>query len=142
MTDDDYRPHIGTRPALTDPVAGRRATSREAGWLRFPKQEMQGLHGDEGNRAVAMSSTSLCPAELFKVRPRVVDPVTMAAPPEPGSLDSPTAWTLRAKYRCQMCHKRCWVPCRFTSSEFRQLEQAVREGRFPDDGSKRDVSDV
>ena len=33
--------------------------------------------------------------------------------------DSPASEWLRQKYRCTMCHKRCLVPCRFTSAEFR-----------------------
>jgi hypothetical protein len=58
----------------------------------------------------------------------------MAGPPESASWDSPAAWALRTKYRCQMCHKQCFVPCRFTAAEFFKMEQAMSEGRCPDDG--------
>jgi hypothetical protein len=33
-----------------------------------------------------------------------------------------------------MCHKQCFVPCRFTAAEFLQMEQAMSDGRCPDDG--------
>ena len=58
----------------------------------------------------------------------------MAGPPESGSWDSPAAWALRTRYRCQMCHKQCFVPCRFTAAEFLQMEQAMSDGGSPDDG--------
>ena len=33
-----------------------------------------------------------------------------------------------------MCHKQCFVPCRFTAAEFLQMEQAMSDGGSPDDG--------
>jgi hypothetical protein len=28
---------------------------------------------------------------------------------------------LASTYRCQMCHKQCLVPCRFTAAEFKMM---------------------
>lgn len=31
---------------------------------------------------------------------------------------------LASAYRCQMCHKQCLVPCRFTAAEFKMMVRA------------------
>jgi hypothetical protein len=41
--------------------------------------------------------------------------------------DSVAAGILRARYRCTMCHKQCFVPCRFTAVEFSEMVQEADE---------------
>jgi len=43
---------------------------------------------------------------------------------------------LRTKYRCKMCHKSCFIPCRLTASEFRQMEQGTFNGTSSDEGTE------
>lgn len=66
-------------------------------------------------------------------RPDLPMPSPMEASPEPGSVEPPTAWMLRSKYRCKMCHKRCFIPCRLSASVFRQMELGTYDGSSPDD---------
>ncbi len=53
-------------------------------------------------------------------------PGPMAAEAKRSWPAPPAEQSLVSKYRCAMCHKHCETPCRFTASEFRQLEEAIR----------------
>ena len=51
---------------------------------------------------------------------RLADAVPM--PPDQNWKESPIAVELRTRYRCEMCHKSCFIPCTLTTSQFRQME--------------------
>ena len=42
--------------------------------------------------------------------------------------------SLRARYRCGMCHKSCFIPCRFTASEFREMELEANGASLNEEG--------
>ena len=63
------------------------------------------------------------------------DTTAMATPREPGALDSPRAHVLRAEYRCLMCVKRCFIPCRLSTSAFLALVDGTDPGPLAREGS-------
>jgi len=67
---------------------------------------------------------------------RPADAILMAVPPERRWGESSRALMLRTKYRCKMCHKSCFIPCRLTASEFRQMEQGTFNGTSSDEGTE------
>jgi hypothetical protein len=68
--------------------------------------------------------------------PPTADITAMATPADPGALESPEAHRLRTEYRCVMCHKRCFIPCRLTASEFRGLVDGTYAEPPPPDDSE------
>jgi hypothetical protein len=34
---------------------------------------------------------------------------------------------VRTMYRCRMCHKHCFIPCRLNISQFKELESGTGE---------------
>jgi len=62
--------------------------------------------------------------------------VTMAA------WDSVEAGILRGRYRCTMCHKQCFVPCRFTAAEFSEMMLDTDEGSSESEGSSGGPTDL
>lgn len=50
---------------------------------------------------------------------------------------------LASAYRCQMCHKQCLVPCRFTAAEFKMMVHArcAEDLEEKDSGQQQEMTD-
>jgi hypothetical protein len=57
-------------------------------------------------------------------------------PSEQSWKESPRAVMLRTMYRCEMCRKSCFIPCRLTASEFRQMERDASGASLHEDAER------